>query len=69
MQQYITAAGSELSVRPSGGWSADWDWFEERERCIDARPVEPDGQRLIVTVWCECCGEAEVIAQPQTNTD
>lgn len=68
---YVTEAGSEVRLLKSGSFVADWDWFEEHETCIDARPVDvlEDAGRLLVTVQCGCCGDAVVPACVKEASD
>ena len=65
--RFVTQAGSEIDVKASGSFTASWDWFEEKDCCIDARPVDVDfdDERLLVTVRCDCHGEETVIAQKE----
>lgn len=71
MTRYVTRAGSEIDVMPSRSFIAHWDWFEEKTCCIDARPIDVclDEGRLLVTVSCDCHGEAVVIAQREGLDD
>lgn len=65
--RFLTQAGSEIDAKSSGAFSASWDWIEEKDCCIDARPiaVEHDGERLLVTVRCDCHSEEVVIAHKE----
>lgn len=47
--KYRTAAGSELEVKPNGGCTVWFDWFEEPDACVECRPDPmPDDEGYLV---------------------